>query len=196
MEGALVRRAPLPLTRRRGEAGLAARRTRLRSSPHGGCRGSVDLRGSRQRASEATSRARFAAENAATGRCRAEELSIEAPPGPRGALFDARARGSNPRRTQGTGRARWLKLEGRRQATLHPWIGRRSNDRRRIGALRSSPARGDAPRGVRASRYARESEGPCGVHVIVSRLQKSERGIFLRARSVRLTGRGASAGIA
>jgi len=143
MEGALVRRAPLPLTRRRGEAGLAARRTRSPVLSSRGGRGSVDLRGSRQRASEATSRARFAAENTATGRCRAEELSIEAPPGSRGALFNASARGSGSGHAQGTGRERWLKLEGRRQAMLHPWIGRRSNDRRRVGASVPSPARGE-----------------------------------------------------
>jgi hypothetical protein len=106
-------------------------------------RGVSSAGGSRQRASEATSRARFAADNAATGRQRAEELSIAAPPGPRGALFDATARGSNPGHTRRTGRERWLKLEGRRQATLHPWIDRRSNDRRPIGA--GAPA----PRGER-----------------------------------------------
>jgi hypothetical protein len=35
MEGALVRRGPLPLTRRRGEAGLAARRTQSTAPPRG-----------------------------------------------------------------------------------------------------------------------------------------------------------------
>jgi hypothetical protein len=144
MEGALVRRTPWPLTRRRGEAGLAARRTR--SSVLSVRRGQGSGDGSRQRASEATSRARFAAENAATGRCRAEELSIEAPPGSRGALFDASARGLGSGRKQGTGRERWLKLEGRRQAMLHPWIGRRSNDRRQVGAGSRSSARGDRER--------------------------------------------------
>jgi len=124
-EGALVRRGPLPLTRRRAS----------RTFRHGGCcRRSLLTKGPWQRrrvgrgASEATSRARFAAENAATGRCRAEELSIEAPPGSRGALFDASVRGRGSGRSPRTGRERWLKLEGRRQAMLHPWIGRRSND--------------------------------------------------------------------
>jgi hypothetical protein len=106
-------------------------------------RGVSHAGGSRQRASEATSRARFAADKAATGRQRAEELSIAAPPGPRGALLDAGARASNPGHTRRAGRERWLKLEGRRQATLHPWIDRRSNDRRPIGA--GAPA----PRGER-----------------------------------------------
>jgi len=144
MEDALVRRAPWPLTRRRGEAGLAARRTR--SSVLSVRRGQGSGDGSRQRASEATSRARFAAENAATGRCCAEELSIEAPPGSRGALFDASARGPGSGRTQRMCRGRWLKLEGRRQAMLHPWIGQRSNDRRQVGAGARSPARGDRER--------------------------------------------------
>jgi len=106
-------------------------------------RGVSSAGGSRQRASEATSRARSAADNAATGRQRAEELSIAAPPGPRGALLDAGARASNPGHTRRAGRERWLKLEGRRQATLHPWIDRRSNDRRPIGAGHPGPARGD-----------------------------------------------------
>jgi len=110
----------------RGGPGGTADAVAVLSSRRG--RGSVDLLGSRQRASEVTSRARFAAENAATGRCRAEEHSIEAPPGSRGTLFDASDRGSGSGRTRGTGRERWLKLEGRRQAMLHPWIGRRSND--------------------------------------------------------------------
>jgi hypothetical protein len=35
----------------------------------------------------------------------------------------------------------------------------------------------------KGSRCARESDGPCWVHVVVSRLQKSERSIFFRARS-------------
>jgi hypothetical protein len=140
MEGALVRQAPLPLTRRRAS----------RTFRHGGCcRRSLLTKGPWQRrrvgrgASEATSRARFAAEKAATGRYRAEELSIGAPPGPRGALFDASVRGPGSGRAQGTGRERWLKLEGRRQAMLHPWICRRSNDRRRVGAAdRRSPREG------------------------------------------------------
>jgi hypothetical protein len=38
-----------------------------------------------------------------------------------------------------------------------------------------------APQGVsRGSGHVRESDGPCWVHVVVSRLQKSERSIFLR----------------
>jgi len=105
--------------------------------------------GSRQRASEATSRARFAADNAATGRHHAEEPSIAAPPGPRGALFNPRA-GLRLGRSLGMGRGRRLKLEGRRQATLYPWIGWRSKDRRPVGvgSLRPlltvwPPARGD-----------------------------------------------------
>jgi len=177
MEGALVRRAPLPLTRRRAS----------RAFRHGGrslrpllTKGPWQRRRVGQRASEATSRARFAAEKAATGRHRAEELSIGAPPGPRGALFDASVRGLGSGRTPGRSRGRWLKLEGRRQATLHPWICRRSNDRRRIGAAE----REVTPRGALHGRsHARESDGPCWVHVVVSRLQKSERGIFPHSRS-------------
>jgi len=54
----------------------------------------------------------------------------------------------------------------------------------------------------KGSRCARESDGPCWVHVVVSRLQKSERSIFLRARSAcpealtRFEARRASTGIA
>jgi hypothetical protein len=183
MEGALVRQAPLPLTRRRAS----------RTFRHGGCcRRSLLTKGPWQRrrvgrgASEATSRARFAAEKAATGRYRAEELSIGAPPGPRGALFDASVRGPGSGRAQGTGRERWLKLEGRRQAMLHPWICRRSNDRRRVGAATGGhPARGSSGR-----LHARESDGPCWVHVVVSRLQKSERGIFPHPSSARQRAQG------
>jgi hypothetical protein len=196
MEGALVRRAPLPLTRRRGEAGLAARRTRSPVLSSRGGRGCVDLRGSRQRASEVTSRARFAAENAATGRCRAEELSIEAPPGSRGAPSSrkhasARGSGSESReRAQGTGRERWLKLEGRRQAMLHPWIGRRSNDRRQVGVGARSPARGDRE-------WARAG---IGWSVLGARVRKSVAEVGERHLSPCPSGvpkaRGASAGIA
>jgi hypothetical protein len=108
--------------------------------------------GSRQRASEVTSRSRFAADNAVAGRRSTEELPIEAPPGPCGALFLTSDRGFGSGHRSGLGRRRWLKLEGRRQATLHPKV-----------------------------RF-RESDGPCRVHVVVSRLQKSERSIFLRGR--------------
>jgi hypothetical protein len=108
-----------------GEAGLPARGRRRRPLL---TEGPWQRRRVGHGASEATSRARFAAENAAAGRRNAEELSIGAPPGPRGALFDANVRGPGSGRAQGTGRGRWLKLEGRRQATLHPRIGRRSND--------------------------------------------------------------------
>jgi len=66
------------------------------------------------------------------------------------ALFDASVRGLGSGRTPGTGRGRWLKLEGRRQATLHPWICRRSNDRRRVGAVdRESPREGLLRKAVR-----------------------------------------------
>jgi hypothetical protein len=55
--------------------------------------------------------------------------------------------------------------------------------------------KGGPARGSFRSGHARESDGPCWVHVNVSRLQKSERGIFPHAGSARLTVRRASAGI-
>jgi len=55
-------------------------------------KGRISPGGSRQRASEATSQARLAVENAAAGRCTAEEHSIEAPPGPRGTTAPGRRR--------------------------------------------------------------------------------------------------------
>jgi len=183
MEGALVRWASLPLTRRRAR----------RAFRHGGGRLRLFLTKGPRRcrrvgrgASEATSRARLAAENAAAGRHCAEELSIAAPPGPRGALFDASARGPGSGRAPGTSRGRWLKLEGRRQATLYPWIGRRSNDRRQVGAAARRPPR----KGLRRE----EAHPGIGGSVLGargrSRLQKSERGIFPRPRSARESARG------
>jgi len=74
--------------------------------------------GPRQRASEATSQARLAVENAAVGRCSAEEHSIEAPPGPRGTTSPRRHDRGNPS-GQGWQVAARLKLEVRRQAKLH-----------------------------------------------------------------------------
>jgi hypothetical protein len=58
--------------------------------------------GSRQRAPEVTSRARFAAEKAAAGRRSAEELPIAAPPGPRSVPFLDEPRGFGSARTPGT----------------------------------------------------------------------------------------------
>jgi hypothetical protein len=76
MEGALSRRTPTSLTRRR--------QSRVRRPGAMGMRQRCRIRrGARQRASEATSRARRAVEKTATGRCSAEEPSIGAPPGPR-----------------------------------------------------------------------------------------------------------------
>jgi hypothetical protein len=77
-EGVLVSAKQSSLTRRR-------RRRCLAVSPGRSDRKAGAARaGSRQRASEATSQARLAVDNAAVGRCNAEEHSIEAPPGPRG----------------------------------------------------------------------------------------------------------------
>jgi len=84
-----------------GEPGLPARRRSLQSLL---TKGPWQRRRVGRGASEATSRARFAAENAATGRHRAEELSIGAPPGPRGVLFDASVRGLGSGRTPGRSR--------------------------------------------------------------------------------------------
>jgi len=88
-EGVLVSTMSPSLTRRRRRRGLAA-------SP-GGLDREVGSRseGPRQRTSEATLRARRAEENAAAGRRSAEELSIEAPPGPRSAR-SRRCSGSPP----------------------------------------------------------------------------------------------------
>jgi len=77
-EGVLVSAKRLSLTRRQRRRCLAV--SPGRSDRKGG---STRAR-SRQRASEATSQARLAVDNAAVGRCSAEEHSIEAPPGPRG----------------------------------------------------------------------------------------------------------------
>lgn len=136
------------------QAGLAARRrgpapflvaTRRRVTDGDG--------GSRHRASEVTSRTRFAADKAAAGRRSAEELPIAAPPGPRGALFLTSDRSSGSGHASGLGRGRWLKLEGRRQATLHPKVRWRSNDRRRAGEgfarhpMGQASARTKAPEG-------------------------------------------------
>jgi len=77
-EGVLASAKRSSLTRRR-------RRRCLVVSPGRFSRKAEPARmGLRQRASEATSQARLAVENAAVGRCSAEERSIEAPPGPRG----------------------------------------------------------------------------------------------------------------
>lgn len=205
MEGVLVQRKRPSLTRRlprrawrHGGAVL-----RLSSWQHAG--GATDGDGgSRHRASEVTSRARFAADKAAAGRRSAEELPIAAPPGPRGALFLTSDRGSGSGHASGLGRGRWLKLEGRRQATLHPKVRWRSQDRRRAGegfarhptwagvrkdegsgrVVREGASPGGRSRkGLPRSRHVRESDGPCWVHVVVSRLQKSERSIFLRGGS-------------
>jgi len=76
-EGVLVSAKRPSLTRRQ-------RRRCLAGSPRRSGRKALDRRAwSRQRASEATSQARHAVDNAAVGRCSAEEHSIEAPPGPR-----------------------------------------------------------------------------------------------------------------
>jgi len=95
-------------------------------------RGQVGSEGSRQRASEATSHARLAVDNAAVGRCIAEEHSIEAPPGPRGTTHTTRV-------------ATRLKLKVRRQAKLHPGV--------RLWPLAEGvPARVVEPRGPQGSR--------------------------------------------
>jgi hypothetical protein len=205
------------------QAGLATRRrapapflvaTRRRATDGDG--------GSRHRASEVTSRARFAADKAAAGRRSAEELPIAAPPGPRGALFLTSDRSSGSGHASGLGRGRWLKLEGRRQATLHPKVRWRSQDRRRAGegfarhpsgagvrkdegsgrVVREGASPGGRSRkGLPRSGHVRESDGPCWVHVVVSRLQKSERSTFLRGGSAgggtreRFEAGGAGAGI-
>jgi len=179
MEGVLVRRGLLPLTRRRGEAGLAARRTQSSALSSEGAV-AVSL-GSRQRAPEATSRARFAAENAATGRHGAEELPIEAPPGPRGALFDASARSSGSARARRTvvGDGRSWRVAVKRRSTRGS-AGGPTTEGGSVSQPRAGPARGSP-----GAAHARESDGPCWVHVFVSRLQKSERGIFPPVRSAR-----------
>jgi len=87
MEGALVRREPSPLTRRRGRPGLAVRRDGIHGGP-------------RQRASEASSQARRTVENTVHGRQGAEGPSIVAPPGPRLAAH-VDVRGTAPARALG-----------------------------------------------------------------------------------------------
>jgi len=90
-EGVLVSTKQSSLTRRR-------RRRCLAGSPGRFGRKAGSARtGLRQRASEATSQARLAVENAAVGRCSAEEHSIEAPPGPRGTTSSRRRDRGNPR---------------------------------------------------------------------------------------------------
>jgi len=162
-----------------GEADLAARRTQSSALSSEGAV-AVSL-GSRQRAPEATSRARFAAENAATGRHGAEELPIEAPPGPRGALFDASARSSGSARARRTvvGDGRSWRVAVKRRSTRGS-AGGPTTEGGSVSQPRAGPARGSP-----GTAHARESDGPCWVHVFVSRLQKSERGIFPPVRSAR-----------
>jgi len=117
-EGVLASTKPSSLTRRRW-------RRAWRFLPGGfGRKAGAARRGLRQRASEATSQARLAVENTAAGRRSAEELLIEAPPGPRSALvtwaFGAPTPNALMRSVTTT-----PKLEVRRQAKLHPGIRRR-----------------------------------------------------------------------
>jgi hypothetical protein len=163
MEGVLVQRKRPSLTRRlprrawrHGGAVL-----RLSSWQHAG--GATDgVGGSRHRASEVTSRARFAADKAAAGRRSAEELPIAAPPGPRGALFLTSDRSSGSGHASGLGRGRWLKLEGRRQATLHPEVRRRPKRRRRAGEASRGARWSRRPQGRGLRRVVREGASPGG----------------------------------
>jgi len=76
MEGVLIRPQASSLTRRR--------RSQIERPEAKGMRQRCRIRrGTRMRTSEATSRARYAEDNTASGRCSAEEPSIGAPPGPR-----------------------------------------------------------------------------------------------------------------
>jgi hypothetical protein len=217
MEGALVRHPPPSLTRRRGErgpGGAAAWSWSLDVATRGGSgqRHRVATEGARGHVTSSVrgrkSRGREAQRGGATDR--SSTRTARRP-------FPTRAPELRLRTHGGTGRGRGPKLEGRRQATLHPGRVRwRSNDRRRAGAGRRGRPKGRklpraCPEGAKAleggpardcrgvpqgsprararkgsgkgSRCARESDGPCWVHVVVSRLQKSERSIFLRARS-------------
>jgi hypothetical protein len=182
MEGALVRHPPSSLTRRRGErgpGGAAAWSWSLDVATRGGSgqRRRVATEGARGHVTSSVrgrkSRGREAQRGGATDR--SSTRTARRP-------FPTRAPELRLRTHGGTGRGRGPKLEGRRQATLYPWIYRRSNDRRRVGAA----DREVTPRGALLGRqHARESDGPCWVHVVVSRLQKSERGIFPHPRSAR-----------
>jgi len=182
MEGALSRRTPTSLTRRR--------QSRVRRPEAMGMRQRCRIRrGARQRASEATSRARRAVEKTATGRCSAEEPSIGAPPGPRStphAPFGDRVMvvakteaGGSPSSEAPPGRL--IRQSGSTSSQLggrpgHEW-----------GETPNRPAQGEsthAGRGTsqdgarRKPRCDQESNSPQGARE-GSRLQKSERRIFL-----------------
>lgn len=133
--------------------------------------------GSRQRTSEVTSRSRFAADNAVAGRRSTEELPIEAPPGPCGALFLTSDRGSGSGHTSGLGRRRWPKLEGRRQATLHPKVRRRPKRRRWAGDASRGTRWSRRPRGRGLWRVVREGASPGGRSRKGLRRERSRSGI-------------------
>jgi len=141
-------------------------------------KGRAGSEGSRQRASEATSQARLAVDNAAVGRCSAEEHSIEAPPGPRGTTSSRRRDRGNPggQRVAGCGKAEAggspsseASPGGSPEAIGRGWVGAH----RRVGRSglqgQDRAARRGAHPGIGQSRGCSDR----------SRLQKSVGRIFL-----------------
>jgi hypothetical protein len=152
-EGVLASTKPSSLTRRR-------RRRAWRSLPGGfGRKAGAARRGPRQRASEATSQARLAVENAAVGRRSAEELLIEAPPGPRSVRPGGRL-GPRPQ-TRCLGVTTTPKLEVRRQAKLHPGIRRRPLAKGGSARLRGPKGARRSELGNRAVQWVLESLVGC-----------------------------------
>lgn len=143
MEGVLVRHPPSSLTRRRGErgpGGAAAWSWSLDVATRGGSgqRRRLATEGARGHVTSSVrgrkSRGREAQRGGATDR--SSTRTARRP-------FPTRAPELRLRTHGGTGRGRWPKLEGRRQATLHPGRVRwRSNDRRRAGAGRRGRPKG------------------------------------------------------
>lgn len=167
-EGVLVSAKRSSLTRRRRRRCLAVSPGRL------GRKAGSARRRPRQRASEATSQARLAVENAAVGRCSAEEHSIEAPPGPRGTTPTV-ALGATRARTTGTGCGK-AEAGGSPSSEASPGGSPEAIGRGWAGVSRRAegPARGETRGGERTW----ESGSPWGARV-VGRLQKSVRRIFL-----------------
>jgi len=164
------------LTRSRGEACLAARSADRRSFPRKGPR----------RRRVATEGVRGLVTSSVRGRKRRDREASRGGAVDRGSArtawcpFDAHVRGSGSARSQEWS---WAMAEAGGSPSSDappvdpPEVQRPKADRCRWPKGR--PARGGRSRKGSPAGYARESDGPCWVHVVVSRLQKSERGIFL-----------------
>jgi len=148
------------------EAGLAVFAGRIRP------KGRSCAERPRQRASEATSQARLAVDNAVAGRRSAEELSIEAPPGPRSVRPSGRS-GLRPQ-TRSPGGYDDAEAGGSPSSEAPPGDPPEAIGRGRVGDDRKTARSED--------RRARESGSLLGARV-VGRLQKSGRRIFPAPRT-------------